>query len=452
MALSLDDARLVNDLSNELTIRSTADERFRRYYQGTQRLEQIGLAVPPDLRRFETVVNWPRLALDSLNERLEVKSFILPGQDVSDPSLSEGWAANDLDSESPKLHLDAFVYGRGYVCGGVNSEDPEHPLLTVESPRELMVQIDPRTRRVMRAFRVYGADENDFQPKYATIYQPNLTRWLERDQGRWAEYDRDEHNLGRVPVVPFFNRLLTGDWLGESEMTDVIPLTDAAARSLTNLQLAGETHAVPQKYVLGATKGDFIDPTTGDIIPAWESYMSAFLALANSDAKVGQLQGTSLANFHDTVNHYARLVAALTGLPPHFLGFSSENPASADAIRSSESRLVKRAELKQRQFGDAWGRVMSLYLRLRDGEWPDGHRIRTEWYDAATPTVAARTDAVVKLMQTGIVSREGAWDELGWSEQRKDRERGYFEAQALDPVTRAIVEDVNRAAPTDLGA
>lgn len=450
MALSLDDARLVNDLSNQLTLRTPQDDRFRRYYQGTQRLEQIGLAVPPDLRRFETVVNWPRLALDSLNERLDVKSFILPGQDIADPSLAEGWAANDLDSESPKLHLDTFIYGRGYVCAGINEEDAEHPLLTVESPREVTIQVDPRSRRVLRAFRVYGATDTDPQPQYATIYQPDVTRWLVRDQGRWVEYDRDEHNLGRVPVVPFFNRLLTGDWLGESEMTDVIPLTDAAARSLTNLQLAGETHAVPQKYVLGATKADFIDSATGELVPAWETYMSAFVALGNANATVGQLQGTSLANFHDTVNHYARLVAAITGLPPHFLGFSSENPASADAIRSSESRLVKRAELKQRQFGDSWGRVMSLYLRLRDGSWPDGRQIRTEWYDASTPTVAARTDAVVKMIQTGIVSREGSWDELGWSQARKDRERAYFAAETSDPTLDRIAEGLLNAS-ADLG-
>lgn len=438
MALSLEDARLVNDLSNQLTVRSHIDERLRRYYQGVQRLEQIGLAVPPELRRFETVVNWPRLALDSLNERLDLRSFILPGQDVADPALSEGWAANDLDSEAPKLHLDTFIYGRGYVCVGANDEDSGLPLITVESPREMTVEVDPRTRRVTRAFRVYGQSDDDPNPQYATIYQPNLTRWLIRDQGRWVEYDRDDHNLDRVPVVPFFNRLLTGDWRGESEMSDIIPLTDAAARSLTNLQLAGETHSVPQKYVLGATRGDFVDAVTGEPTTAWESYMSAFLAMSNSDAKIGQLQGTSLSNFHDTVNHYARLVAAITGLPPHFLGFSSENPASADAIRSSESRLVKRAELKQRQFGDSWGRVMSMYLRLKDGEWPDGRQIRTEWFDAATPTVAARADAVVKMKSQGIISREGAWDELGWSEGRKDRERGYFAAEAADPVLMAI--------------
>ena len=443
LALSLDETRIVNDLTTALALASAADQKHDRYYEGTQRLDHIGLAVPPDLRRFETVVNWPRLTTDSLNERLDVKSFILPDQETADPGLREGWDANDLDSEAPKLHLDSFIYGRGFVCVGTNEDDREHPLITVESPREITVQIDPRTRRVVEGLRLYGHVEGDLTPRFATLYRPNETVWLERgSNGRWDEISRDQHNLGRVPIIPFFNRLRPGRWAGVSEMADIIPLTDAAARTLTNLQIAGETHSVPQKYVLGMSKGDFVD-AAGNPIPAWESYFSAIWANANKDAKVGQFSATDLRNFHDTVNHYARLVSALSGLPPHFLGFTSDNPASADAIRSSESRLVKRAELKQRQFGDAWGRVMAYYLRLRDGEWPDGSRIKVEWHDASTPTVGARADAVVKQVASGILSREGAWDDLGWSEARKERERRYFEQEALDPIARQILRDVN---------
>lgn len=453
MALSLDETRIVNDLTNALMIGAPADEKNDRYYEGTQRLEHIGLAVPPDLRRFETVVNWPRLTTDSLNERLDLKSFILPGQDLADPGLREGWDANDLDSEAPKLHLDSFVYGRGFVCIGANGEDPSHPLITVESPREIVLRIDPRTRRVYEGVRIYGQRDGDLTPQNVTLYRPDETLWLEKDDnGRWVEVDRDRHNLGRVPIVPFFNRLRPGRWLGVSEMADVIPLTDAAARTLTNLQIAGETHSVPQKYVLGMSKGDFVD-AAGSPIPAWESYFSAIWANQKADAKVGQFTASSLSNFHDTVNHYARLVSALSGLPPHFLGFSSENPASADAIRSSESRLVKRAELKQRQFGDSWGRVMGFYMRLRDGDWPDASRIKAEWHDASTPTVGARGDFVMKMHSEGILSREGAWDELGWSEARKERERAYFESEALDPIAQQILRDVNEGgANADLGA
>lgn len=453
MALSRTDQDDIADLTNALQTGSAADLRNDRYYEGQQRLEHIGLAVPPELRRFETVVNWPRLVADSLNERLEVKSFILPGQDLADSSLLEAWDANDLDSEAPKAHLDSFIYGRSFVAVGANEGDADHPLITIESPQELAVRIDTRTRRVLSAWRPVFEDDNP-NPVAGTYYTPNSTIWVSRRTGMWVEdpaRPRDDHNLGRVPVVPFFNRLRPGRWRGVSEMADVIGLTDAAARTLTNLQIAGETHSVPQKYVLGMSKGDFVN-AAGEPIPAWESYFSAIWANQNAAAKVGQFTASSLSNFHDTVNHYARLVSALSGLPPHFLGFTSDNPASADAIRSSESRLVKRAELKQRQFGDAWGRVMALYLRFRDGEWPDGRRIKTEWQDASTPTVGARGDYVMKLRGAGILSREGAWDELGWSEARKARERTYFESEALDPVLSQILKDASANADAGAGA
>lgn len=452
MALSLDDQNLVTDLTNALTTAATRDIKNDNYYEGLQRLEHIGLAVPPELRRFETVVNWPRLVVDSLNERLEVKSFILPGEQSADSSLTEAWAANDLDSEAPKVTGDALIFGRSFVTIGVNEDDADHPLIAPESPREMAVRIDTRSRRILVAVRPVYDEEGDPNPVGATIYHPDHTSWVTRKGGIWVETDRDDHGLGRVPVVPFFNRLRPGSWSGVSEMADVIPLTDAAARTLTNLQVAGETHSVPQKYALGVSKGDFVDEA-GQPLPVWEAYFSAIWSNANPNIKVGQFSASDLRNFHETVNHYAHLVSSVSGLPPHFLGFTSDNPASADAIRSAESRLVKRAELKQRQFGDAWGRVMAFYLRLRDGAWPDGRRIATEWHDAATPTIAARTDAVVKLVASGIVSREGAWDELGWSEPRKERERANFAAEALDPVTRAIIDGVSAdAANTELGA
>lgn len=439
MALSLDDQNLVTDLTNALTTGATRDIRNDNYYEGLQRLEHIGLAVPPELRRFETVVNWPRLVVDSLNERLEVKSFILPSQQTADPSLTEAWAANDLDSEAPKVTGDALIFGRSFVTIGVNEDDADHPLILAESPREMAVRVDTRTRRILVAVRPIF-EEGDPNPVGWTIYHPDHTSWVERQGGIMVETDRDDHNLGRVPVVPFFNRLRPGSWRGVSEMADVIPLTDAAARTLTNLQIAGETHSVPQKYALGVSKGDFVD-AAGEQLPVWEAYFSAIWANANSEIKVGQFSASDLRNFHETVNHYAHLVSAISGLPPHFLGFTSDNPASADAIRSAESRLVKRAELKQRQFGDAWGRVMAFYLRLRDGEWPDGHRIATEWHDAATPTVAARTDAVVKLVAAGILPREGAWDELGWSEAQKAKLRAYFADEQTDPILSQILKD-----------
>src|SRR5690606_19843835 len=157
----------------------------------------------------------------------------------------------------------------GFVSVGTNEEDPDHPLIRVESPREIAVDVDVRHRRMNAAARFYGDSVEPGRAEFATLYLPNQTLWLERGTGGWNVVDRDDHKLGRVPLVMFLNRRRLGRWNGVSEMADVIPLVDAVARTLTNLQLAGETHSVPQKYVLGMSKGDFVDKD-GKPIPAWE--------------------------------------------------------------------------------------------------------------------------------------------------------------------------------------
>ena len=430
--LPLDESKLVDDLSRRLFTSYTDDQRFDRYYEGSQRLAHIGLAVPPELRKFETVLNWCRTVVDSVSDRMRMKAFYLPGEDRASEALRESWDYNNLDSESIAHHQEMLILGRGFVSVGANEEDPEFPLIQVENPRELAVDIDHRHRRLRAAVRVMPS-ENDAPgtPSNAVLYLPDSTMRLKRHQGRWVVEDRDDHRLGRVPLVMFLNRRRVGQWTGVSEMVDAIPLVDAAARSLTNLQLAGETHSVPQKYVLGMSKGDFVD-AEGKPIPAWEAYFNAIWANQNKDAKVGQFAASDLSNFHNTVDHYASKLAGLYGLPARYVGITSVNPAAEGAIRAEEARLILNVEKKAALAGDGWGWVMGLVERFRTGEWVSGSRIKTDWFDAGTPTYAQRADALTKMYNSGqgILSREGVWEELGWSEARMERERSRFEAEA----------------------
>ena len=430
--LPLDESKLVDDLSRRLFTSYADDQRFDRYYEGSQRLAHIGLAVPPELRKFETVLNWCRTVVDSVSDRMRMKAFYLPGEDRASEALRESWDYNNLDSESIAHHQEMLILGRGFVSVGANEEDPEFPLIQVENPRELAVDIDHRHRRLRAAVRVMPS-ENDAPgtPSNAVLYLPDSTMRLKRHQGRWVVEDRDDHRLGRVPLVMFLNRRRVGQWTGVSEMVDAIPLVDAAARSLTNLQLAGETHSVPQKYVLGMSKGDFVD-ADGKPIPAWEAYFNAIWANQNKDAKVGQFAASDLSNFHNTVDHYASKLAGLYGLPARYVGITSVNPAAEGAIRAEEARLILNVEKKAALAGDGWGWVMGLVERFRTGEWVSGSRIKTDWFDAGTPTYAQRADALTKMYNSGqgILSREGVWEELGWSEARMERERARFEAEA----------------------
>lgn len=449
-SLSEYEKTLMGRLAGAFNKRARVDEKLSAYYEGAQRLDQIGIAVPPELRRFETVVNWPRVSVDEPEHRLDVKSLILPGQETASAVLREGWEANNLESQAPLLHKEAMVFGRGFVTVGTNEDDDEHPLIMVEPPRQMVALVEQRKRRMLGAMRAY---QDADMKRRRTLLLPDSTIWLVGGRNGWEIEDRDDHGLGRVPVVLFLNRPRLGDWWGTSEMADVIPLTDAAARSLTNLQIAQETHSVPPKFALGVAMNDFIDPVTGKPVPAWEAYYTSFMASSNPDAKIGQLAGTSLSNFHETVNHYGQLVASVTGLPSRYFVNSTVNPAAEGAIRADESRMVKNVERKQNDWGDGWGWVFGLYERFRTGEWIEGNRVRAEWHDAGTPTFGQKADGVQKLAGgTPLMSRQGAWDELGWSEARKARERGYFREEAMDPIAQQILRDVNSGDSADVGA
>jgi hypothetical protein len=100
------------------------------------------------------------------------------------------------------------------------------------------------------------------------------------------------------------------------------------------------------------------------------------------------------------------------------LGVNTANPASADAIRSAEASLVKKAERKQRGFGGSWERVMRLAQRLRDGvRDPALDGLETIWADAATPTIAQQADAAVKLLQGDrpVITVRQAREDLGYT-------------------------------------
>ena len=405
------------------TLRSSVTEtvRLNQYYEGLHRLESLGLAIPDELKRFTVCVNWPRTTVDAVANRLDVVGFRMPGTDRADEYLWDVWQYNNMDERQTFVHTESLALARSYVAVGTNDVDREFPIVTVESPLEMVAVRDPRTHRVSSALRMYNVNEEG-EPTRATLYLPNKTVWLKLEDGEWLdEFEPDVHNLGTVPIVPFVNRarptaLSSRSVLeGVSEMADVIPIADSASRALTNAQLAQETHAVPARGVLGATKGDFVDQN-GHPLPAWQAYFSSVWALGNKDAKTFQFDASDMRNFETMINLYGRLASSVTSLSPETFGLSTNNPPSAEGYRAGETPAVKNAERKQGSFGAPWESVMRLVMRFRTGEWAaDARRMETLWRDAGTPTVSQMTDAVAKRFAAGLIDWETAQEKLGES-------------------------------------
>jgi hypothetical protein len=132
-------------------------------------LAQLGLAIPDELKQFTVMVNWPRLVVDAVEQRLDVTGFRMPGSDSADSALWDVWQYNNMDERAGFAHTDALAIGRSYVCVGTNDEDSEYPLMTVESPYEMVAIRDPRTHRVTAGLRMYGQERTSMGQSSTTV-------------------------------------------------------------------------------------------------------------------------------------------------------------------------------------------------------------------------------------------------------------------------------------------
>ena len=102
---------------------------------------------------------------------------------------------------------------------------------------------------------------------------------------------------------------------------------------------------------------------------------------------------------------------------------------------------MKTVERSNSEVGKALAWALDLAETLQGGDPVSGNRTVVEFHDPGTPTFAQRADALTKMAGgVPIISREGAWDELGWSAPRMERERERFAIQDQDPAIQALNE------------
>lgn len=410
------------------------------YYEAERRPEAIGVTVPLEMQKLLAHVGYPRLYVDSISERQSVEGFRLGDADESDEELWQWWQANNLDIEAPLGYTDAYVHGRSYITISMPDPqidlgwDPTVPLIRVEPPTRMHAEIDPRVGKVAKAIRVaYDADGEEIQS--ATLYTLNDTfGWFKDSEGEWQEWFTVNHGLMAVPVVPIPNRTRLSDLYGTSEITpELRSMTDAAARILMLMQGTAELMGVPQRLIFGVKPEEIgVDAATGQTF--FDAYLARILAFEDADGKIQQFSAAELANFTNALDQLDKKVAAYTGLPPQYLSTSADNPASAEAIRASESRLIKKIERKNLIFGGAWEEAMRLAYRMAKGGevTPDMLRMETIWRDPSTPTYAAKADAATKLYGngTGVIPRERARVDMGYSVKEREEMRRWDEEEA----------------------
>jgi hypothetical protein len=404
-------------------------------------------------RLTQVVIAWPMLVTDSVEERLDPLYFRLRRGDPLD-ELWRVWQANNLDEESQLGRVDALVMKRSYLAVGTNEKDADTPLVTVESPLEVFADIDPRDRSVRAAIRHYDEPATDARQReeFATVYLPNMTVHYDLTSKGWNETGRDEHKLGKPPILPLVNRARLSDRYGRSELSPILPLAHAANKLATDMMVGAEFLALPLRGIFGIGPNDLEDEA-GNKMSALQAILGRLLTLQDEsgNAKMFEFTSADLGNFHNSINQLARLAASISGLPPDYFGLATENPPSAESRKAGEVRLIKRAERKQTAFGGTYEELGRFIDRFQTGEWnPELRRLEMVWRDAATPTRAQTADAVVKLLSTPkpVLSLRQAREDLGYTDAAIARmEDDDTREAANDPLTAMVRQGGQQQSP-----
>lgn len=408
--LSEEEQATISRLVQSLESFAVANFEANAYYEAKARLKSPGFTIPAEVAsRLTTVVGTPGTVVDILDERLDFLGWDDIGGD--DLGLGAIYDANELDAESPMVSLDALIYGTAFARVGSRGEGGL-PLVTMHSPLSTTGDRDPMTRRLRRAWTTL--EVKDGHSIRGVLDLPDQSILVRKVASQWVVEDRDEHMMGRVPVVQFSNRPRTARRGGRSEITRTIrSLTETMMRATLGMNVNTMFYSIPQLMILGRGPDAFKD-RAGNPVPGWRILAGHAMAI-NKDQDgdkpdIKQIEIASPGPFIEQLREFRLQVASEAGMPADYFGIQTANPPSADAIMRSEARLVKRTERRQSGFGRSWMEVARLALLVRDGDLPSDFesRVSVEWQSAATPTRAATADEVTKLVGAGILAPDSA--------------------------------------------
>ena len=172
------------------------------YYDTEQSFKDLGIALPPQLKRAKTVLGWAAQAVRKPAVRTQFDGLRLPGSD--DPfELDEIFVRNAFALEFGQAVLSAGTHGVSLVTvarGGAGEVPVQIQAHSAESAAALW---DRRNRRVSAAVTISDADEG--RPTEFVAYLPHVVLSCVFTPGSGWVAERYANPSGRAQAVAVTN-------------------------------------------------------------------------------------------------------------------------------------------------------------------------------------------------------------------------------------------------------
>ena len=355
--------------------------KFQNYYEGDHELafatDRWKDVFGDTFEQFSD--NWCGVVVDSLAQRLEITGFRGGGDGneskTNVDAAEEMWEREVLSIEEEDLTTQTLVKGDGYLIVWPNPEQQGEVQVFFNDARDTNVYYDPANkRRILRGCKRYF-DEHGVQFLY--IYYPDrVEHWkatnqinpffvvqMEEDLDRntapqgWELVDEPLKNpFERVPMFHFRNKM-TASTHGISELQQVIPLQNMVNKILMDMVITSEYSGFPQKWIAGG----------GHPKDGWKAGAERIWASNDPNAKFGEFRQADMAPFVNVVEMAIGQLAKITQTPLHYLRSSGDMP-SGEALKTSESGLIRKAYNRQKVFGATWAEAITFAVAMERGE------------------------------------------------------------------------------------
>ena len=442
--------------------RINAYAESRAYYDGKHRLafatESFREAFGGLFSAFAE--NMCPAVVDAVSDRLELTGFESTAKTTSTVSVAspiEGvpdrkrveieddlgqrawdlWEDLDMDVKSKEIHREALTMGDGYVI--VWPDDNMNVQIWPQDAEQIVVEYDPDNEgRIRRAAKLWQIDDGRY--RLNLYYDDHIRKLVTRtkklvrpnvgDAKNFVPFEDDpvvDNPYGVVPVFHFPNRRTARP--GVSELRDVVPLQDGLNKAVADMLVTMEYAAFKQRYIIGLELE--LDPATGQ--PIDSSLSSAgvdrVVAIADTDAKVGQFDATDLTQFLKVQEKFWASAARVSGTPLHYFYIVEGDFPSGEAMKSAEARFVKKITDRQKDFGKVWREIMRFAMFI-EGDLSDtqfkepvedgGVKLSVLWAPAEPRSQTEIADTAVKKKAVGV-SPSQILKELGYDDETIDR-------------------------------
>lgn len=327
-----------------------------KYYEMKKTSNYLANAnLPNELKTLTHALGWCGKSVDAIADRLTFRGF-----DNDAFGLNEIYDMNNKDILTDGAMLGALITSCDFIY--ISKDESGFPRLQVIDGYDATGVIDPITYMLTEGYAVLERDQSN---KSRIILEAYFTQEETLVFNKLTgEVFREENITPYALLVPVIHRPDARRPFGHSRISRAqMSIQESALRTISRSEVSAEFYSYPQKYVLGT------DPEA-ERLDKFRASMSTLLEITAGEngekPTIGQFSQQSMSPYTDQLKMFASLFSGESGLTMDDLGFTTDNPASVEAIKACHENLRLSARKAQRDFAIGLKNAGYLAACVRD--------------------------------------------------------------------------------------